>query len=128
LEWGSPSTGSRPPGRQPPESLIESAYGEDTGHENSALKGPNRSAQGNADPASTIDAIDRAVAARFVVLRGLSRRASVAKARHLARTLTGSSFTAIGRISAVATRPPSDTPERPPRGASRPIPPSPPSL
>ncbi len=57
-----------------------------------------------ADPASTVDAIARAVAARFGVrlgvLRGPSRRASVAEARHLAihlaRTLTGSSFAAIG--------------------------------
>ena len=51
-----------------------------------------------------IDAIARAVAARFGVrlgvLRGPSRRASVVEARHLAmhlaRTLTGSSFAAIG--------------------------------
>jgi chromosomal replication initiator protein len=57
-----------------------------------------------ADPASTVDAIARAVSARFGVrlgvLRGPSRRASVAEARHLAihlaRTLTGSSFAAIG--------------------------------
>ena len=57
-----------------------------------------------ADPASTVDAIARAVAARFGVrlgvLRGPSRRASVVEARHLAihlaRTLTGSSFAAIG--------------------------------
>ena len=52
----------------------------------------------------TIDAIARAVAERFGirlgVLRGPSRRASVVVARHmamhLARTFTGSSFTAIG--------------------------------
>jgi chromosomal replication initiator protein len=57
-----------------------------------------------ADPASTVEAIARAVAARFGVklgvLRGPSRRASVVEARHLAihlaRTLTGSSFAAIG--------------------------------
>ena len=57
-----------------------------------------------ADPASTVDAIARAVAARFGVrlgvLRGPSRSASVVEARHLAihlaRTLTGSSFAAIG--------------------------------
>ena len=57
-----------------------------------------------ADPASTVDAIARAVAARFGVrlgvLRGPSRRASVVEARHLAihltRTLTGSSFAVIG--------------------------------
>ncbi|MGP0064505.1 MAG: DnaA ATPase domain-containing protein [Isosphaeraceae bacterium] len=57
-----------------------------------------------ADPASTVDAIARAVSARFGVrlgvLRGPSRRASVVEARHLAihlaRTLTGSSFAAIG--------------------------------
>jgi chromosomal replication initiator protein len=56
------------------------------------------------DPASTVDAIARVVAARFGVrlgvLRGPSRRASVVEARHLAihlaRTLTGSSFAAIG--------------------------------
>ena len=52
----------------------------------------------------TIDTVARAVAARFGVrlgvLRGPSRRASVVEARHLAmhlaRTLTGSSFAAIG--------------------------------
>lgn len=52
----------------------------------------------------TIDAIARDVAERFSVrlsvLRGPSRRASVVVARHvamhLARTFTGSSFTAIG--------------------------------
>ena len=57
-----------------------------------------------ADPASTVAAIARAVAARFGVrlgvLRGPSRRASVVEAHHLAihlaRTLTGSSFAAIG--------------------------------
>ncbi len=57
-----------------------------------------------ADPASTIDAIARAVAARFGVrlgvLRGPSRRASIVEARHLAmhlaRTHTGSSFAVIG--------------------------------
>jgi chromosomal replication initiator protein len=57
-----------------------------------------------ADPASTVDAIARVVAVRFGVrlgvLRGPSRRASVVEARHLAihlaRTLTGSSFAAIG--------------------------------
>ena len=57
-----------------------------------------------AGPATSIDGIARSVAARFGVrlglLRGPSRRASVVAARHLAmhlaRTLTGSSFAAIG--------------------------------
>ena len=57
-----------------------------------------------ADAIVTIDAIARAVADRFSirlgVLRGPSRRAAVVVARHiamhLARTFTGSSFTAIG--------------------------------
>jgi len=57
-----------------------------------------------AEPMVTVDAITRAVAARFglrlSVLRGSSRRSSVVTARHLAmhlaRTLTGSSFAAIG--------------------------------
>jgi chromosomal replication initiator protein len=55
-------------------------------------------------PLVTIDAIARAVAARFSirlgVLRGKSRRASVVTVRHLAmhlaRTITGSSFAVIG--------------------------------
>ena len=57
-----------------------------------------------AGPTASIDGIARSVAARFGVrlglLRGPSRRASVVAARHLAmhlaRTLTGSSFAAIG--------------------------------
>ncbi len=57
-----------------------------------------------AAPRVTVDAITRAVAARFGVrlgvLRGPSRRASVVTARHLAmhlaRTVAGSSFVAIG--------------------------------
>jgi chromosomal replication initiator protein len=57
-----------------------------------------------AGPAVTVDAVARAVAERFGVrlnvLRGPSRRAAVVEARHLAmhlaRTLTGSSFAAIG--------------------------------
>jgi chromosomal replication initiator protein len=57
-----------------------------------------------AEPAVTLDAVARAAAARFgvrlSVLRGPSRRASAVEARHLAmhlaRTLTGSSFAAIG--------------------------------
>src|SRR5262249_12709247 len=57
-----------------------------------------------AGSAVSIDSIARSVAARFSIrlgmLRGPSRRASVVAARHLAmhlaRTLTGSSFAAIG--------------------------------
>jgi chromosomal replication initiator protein len=57
-----------------------------------------------AGPATTIDAVARAMAAQFGIrlnlLRGPSRRAAVVEARHLAmhlaRTLTGSSFAAIG--------------------------------
>lgn len=57
-----------------------------------------------AGPATTIDAVARAVATRFGIrlslLRGPSRRASIVAARHLAmhlaRSLTGSSFTTIG--------------------------------
>jgi len=57
-----------------------------------------------ADPAATLDAIARAVAARFgvrlTVVRGPSRRASVVEARHLAmhlaRSFTGASFAVIG--------------------------------
>ncbi|HZW29968.1 MAG TPA: DnaA/Hda family protein [Isosphaeraceae bacterium] len=57
-----------------------------------------------AGPVATIDGVARAVAARFGLrlgrLRGPDRRASVVQARHLAmhlaRSLTGSSFAAIG--------------------------------
>jgi chromosomal replication initiator protein len=57
-----------------------------------------------AGSAATVDAVARAVAARFGVrlnvLRGPSRRAAVVEVRHLAmhlaRALTGSSFAAIG--------------------------------
>jgi chromosomal replication initiator protein len=57
-----------------------------------------------ADPAASIEAIARAVAARFGVrlglVRGPSRRVAVVAARHLAmhlaRSMTGSSFAAIG--------------------------------
>jgi chromosomal replication initiator protein len=57
-----------------------------------------------ASPVLTIDAVTRSVAARFGIrlglLRGPSRRASIVEARHLAmhlaRTLTGSSFAAVG--------------------------------
>ena len=82
-----------------------------------------------ADPASTVDAIARAVAARFGVRLGVLRPAAGRRSSRLATwpsTWPGRSPAPASPPSAptseAATRPPSDTPARPPRGASMPIP------